>query len=632
MDARHQHRRKVMLYFGLCIAVVMSGVASAQAQVTPDPILYRLNAGGPQIASIDGGPDWFPDDGFYSGGTKVVTGRTVQGLDDSVPSSTPASVFETERFNPGGTPEMTYTFAVPPGTVVAVNLYMMNGFEGTVGPGTRVFDVEINGNLALAKVDLSLEFGHQIGGLRSVQVMSDGYISIVFKRYIQAPLVNGIELVEVGGNVDPPVVDINPRRSLIETNMTVVEGFSLQRILQKIAENSGLNPAPVQHYQQMIDSYKRRVVTPGAQACTGVLNGFSIKCDRLEGEQLNTIDNWFAIALVNRFDLAPDNGDHCGQQRIILANNTNLGNGRMFIILEAQIPNPNRSCGIEGCRAIAKFWAELSEMQSPQERQQRLVAAFLDGEASLLAEGVGPFMSADFFGPNGGQIRTNNFNSDPWTLREFSIQRSGNDMVVLPAPVADSPHGQLWDDTARIFAERPQCRSSILDALAGLMTDNPSHMSFPVDASCRDAESRNDNSQDYSFHLGNGRVDGFRAEVATRIQQFSPGSQLTPEDIANRAQFAGSCMGCHEEAIGKDLGNGVEAPFSLEFVHVDEVFEEDCGDGTACFEISPALAEVFLPHRETVMERFLVSPSTCMATTGAGRGLTLGGQSVRTKH
>ncbi len=587
-------------------------------------ILFRLNAGGPRVASIDGGPDWISDNGFFSGGTRVVTGRTVQGLGDSVPSSTPEAVFETERFNPPDTSDMVYTFDVAQGTTVVVNLYMMNGFRGTSEPGERVFDVEINGSPVLTDVDLSLEFGHQIGGLHAVRVQSNGRIRIVFRRRIQAPLINAIELIEVEGDQRPEPVDIHPRRSLIETNVTVVEGFTLRRILQKIAENSGLNPNPVRHYQQMIDASNRRTVTPGAQACTGTLNGFPLECDRLEGEQLDTIDNWFVIALVNRFDLAPSSGEHCGQQRIILANNTDLGNGRMFIIIEAQVPNPNRSCGIEGCRAIAEFWAELSEIQSPQARRRRLQAAFLDGDATLRAAGIGPFMAADALGPNGGQIRTNNFNDNPWTLREFRIRRNGNNMAILPAPVSDSPHGDLWDDTSRRFAQLPQCRTSILDAIAGLMTDNPSRMSFPVDVSCRDAESPNDGSQDYAFRLGDGRVNGFRSEIAARIQELSPGSRLTPEDVANRAHFAGSCIGCHEEAIGKDLGNGVEAPFSLGFVHVNEFFdEEDCGDGTDCFEISPALADVFLPHRETVLERFLASPGTCRADIGFSRGLTL---------
>lgn len=63
-------------------------------------VLYRLNAGGPRIASVDAGPDWVSDDGFHSGGSRVVTGRTVRGLDSSVQLSTPPEVYETERFSP----------------------------------------------------------------------------------------------------------------------------------------------------------------------------------------------------------------------------------------------------------------------------------------------------------------------------------------------------------------------------------------------------------------------------------------------------------------------------------------------------------------------------------------------------
>ncbi|PON15750.1 hypothetical protein C2W62_22170 [Candidatus Entotheonella serta] len=577
MKIRHQDRHAIGLHLGFCIAVAMMWVASVQAQGTPDRVLYRLNAGGPQIAAIDGGPDWIPDDGFYSGGTRVVTGRTVQGLDDSVPSSTPEAVFETERFNPPDTSDMVYAFTFDRGRDAPkiLRLYMMNGFRGTSEPGERVFDVEVNGRVALQVIDLSDRFGHQIGGMLSIPIPGGVDIRIVFQRNIQAPLVNAIEIIEIEYDQVPDVVDINPRRSLIETNVTVVEGFHLRRILQKIAENSGLNPNPVRHYQQMIDSYNRRTVTPGAQACTGTLNGFPIGCNRFEGLQLDTIDNWLAIALVNRFDLAPSNGDHCGQQWIILANNTDIGNCRMFIIIEAQIPNPNQSCGIEGCRAVAEFWAELSDIRNPQERRRRLMAAFLDGDDSLRAAGFGPFLAADALGPNGGQIRTNNFNNDPWTLREFRIRRNGRNMAILPAPVSDSPNGDLWDDTSRRFDQFPQCRNSILEAIAGLITDNPSRMSFPIDASCWDAESPNDGSQDYEVQLGNGRVNGFRTQIADRIEELSPGSRLTPEDIANRAHFAGSCIGCHEEAIGKDLGNGVEAPFSLGFVHVNEFFDEE---------------------------------------------------------
>jgi hypothetical protein len=185
-------------------------------------VLYRLNAGGPIIAPLDSGPAWVPDDGFYSGGSQVVTGRTVSALDASVPSSTPGAVFETERFNPPGTTELRYDFSVDAGRQVEVRLYMMNGFSGTSQPGQRVFDVEINGSLVFDNVDLSRDFGHQVGAMLSAGVTSDGSIRIVFKRNVQAPLVNAIEISAAGGGPAPEVVVPNvwgyrrptPRRPL----------------------------------------------------------------------------------------------------------------------------------------------------------------------------------------------------------------------------------------------------------------------------------------------------------------------------------------------------------------------------------------------------------------------------------
>ena len=45
---------------------------------------------------------------------------------------------------------------------------------------------------------------------------------------------------------------------------------------------------------------------------------------------------------------------------------------------------------------------------------------------------------------------------------------------------------------------------------------------------------------------------------------------------------------------GSDLGHGLTWPFSLGFVHVNEAGN-----------LSPALRDVFLPHRKRVLEDFL---------------------------
>jgi hypothetical protein len=146
----------------------------------------------------------------------------------------------------------------------------------------------------------------------------------------------------------------------------------------------------------------------------------------------------------------------------------------------------------------------------------------------------------------------------------------------------------------------------------GLLSDDPAEMAVIVDRACLDAESPNDFfTQNYPFHLDNGSGT-FRSDLAQRLA----GTGLTPDDIAARAQFAGSCIGCHQEGTGLFLGRGVFAPFSNGFVHVDEFFSEDCGDGTECFGASQALTNVFLPRRMRAMTDLLDRPVTCGAADG----------------
>ncbi|HVZ35102.1 MAG TPA: hypothetical protein VG963_21900, partial [Polyangiaceae bacterium] len=82
------------------------------------------------------------------------------------------------------------------------------------------------------------------------------------------------------------------------------------------------------------------------------------------------------------------------------------------------------------------------------------------------------------------------------------------------------------------------------------------------------------------------------------------------QDIAARARFAGSCIGCHQESSGAFLGAGVSAPFQFDFVHVSERAILPCDDGSGnCFAISDALRSSFLPHRQQVMASLLGSGS-----------------------
>jgi hypothetical protein len=430
----------------------------------------------------------------------------------------------------------------------------------------------------------------------------------------------GVGIIEQ--NEPPPPTGPLDRRTLIETNAQALSLFDIRQAFEAIQVNANLPADPDLLYHQVIDSYASAPGRlPGAVHCGDEttngqpsLNGYPIQCDRLESLQFDNIGSWFPTAVVNRLDLAPADGTHCGQQRIIFANNAPIGNSRMFTIFEAQIPNPHPECGIEACRPLAELWRSLREESDQAVRGKKLFEAFFTGSPELAAGGFGPFLNLANFSVGTGSVRTNNFDDFMWTLRQFKLMADpiGQSRVV-PFPVSEAPHGELWDDNSTLPAAA-QCRTSFLNSLNQLLTDDPARMAFVVDSECLDAESPNDFfTQDYRFHLGNGS-GAFRSEIQARIQ----GTGLTPEDIAARAQFAGSCIGCHEEATGNFLGNGVFAPFSNGFVHVDESFTEDCGDGTQCFRISPAMRDVFFPLRQRVLDDLLAIPPTCGSAPADG--------------
>jgi hypothetical protein len=278
---------------------------------------------------------------------------------------------------------------------------------------------------------------------------------------------------------------------------------------------------------------------------------------------------------------------------------------------------------------LAQFWDSLATVDDAGERGRLLTDAFLFNGTGPMA----PFMNARHLGPQGGQVRTNNFNDFQWTLREFQLQAEP-EVLPIPVSVGEAPNGALWDD----FSGQPrgeECRQSFLDSIPNLLSDNLAVLGFPVAEPCEDAESPNDGfRQDYATHLSFGS-----GAFESQINDVIGGTGLSAFDVAQRARFAGSCMGCHIESSGASLG-GINAPFSNDFVHVSEFATESC-DGGTCFGISEALRSVFLPHRVNVQRSFLDSGIGCAvpdpggsADAGApspersGQLRTLGGQPV----
>ena len=207
--------------------IEVTGVGSAASKV-----LYRVNAGGPEVAAIDGGPNWSADLNvanspfLANAGSNTVSNFNVQpGL--ALPPSTPAAIFLDERSDfgsPTNPAEMAWAFAVPSGTY-EVRLYVGNGFGGTAAIGDRVFDVALEGTVpaSLNNIDPVAKFGNLTGGMLShVVQVTDGTLNIDFLHDIaENPLINGIEIIQLSAL---------PAISIANASYTVVEGAGQAQI------------------------------------------------------------------------------------------------------------------------------------------------------------------------------------------------------------------------------------------------------------------------------------------------------------------------------------------------------------------------------------------------------------------
>ena len=62
-------------------------------------------------------------------------------------------MFQSERWDPGGAPELQYSLPVPNG-VYRVNLYFAEIYSGTQSVGARVFDVVVEDTLVFDNLDI----------------------------------------------------------------------------------------------------------------------------------------------------------------------------------------------------------------------------------------------------------------------------------------------------------------------------------------------------------------------------------------------------------------------------------------------------------------------------------------------
>ncbi|WP_438008155.1 hypothetical protein WME89_05225 [Sorangium sp. So ce321] len=462
------------------------------------------------------------------------------------------------------------------------------------------------------------------------------------------------ELVAVGEQALSAPLDIDPQRSLILTKVTdpmAMTRFPLDFVLNQLIMRAGTGGQQdaLSLYRRWWDFFNTRNPNDDAPAqfldaqhCDDNVNsagealvgGFPIQCPRREGRLAasdpfdpSSPDFMEPLAVVNRFDLAPLDGSHCGEYRIIYGKKTAGFADRNLIIVEAQLPNPHPECGLDACLPVAEFWANLSTLNGA-DRANALETFFTVG---LVDAGFGPVLHPDNFadavhGPAGhrgtGQIRTNQFMGAPgaprtiqddqvWQLHDFKLVKvfdgfAGEPRLVFkPVAVKENPFGKLFSPNLDNDPVKNWFMNDFIESVDKLTPLSSDINDIQLKGSTQDVynagQSSADDSNNYQVQLTN-NFD-LRARIGAELVRLGKNGIFSADDVANRATTQ-SCAGCHRLSSGVSLGNGVTWPAQgTTFTHVDE-------SGT----LSTTLTGHFLKHRETVLEAYLAEHadgSTC---------------------
>jgi PKD repeat protein len=85
-----------------------------------------------------------------------------------------------------------------------VRLYFANRCTCTSSPGSRRFDVSLDGTTVLDNYDIVADVGDQRGTMRSFAITSDGNVDIDFAHVDENPLISAIEIVRTDVTPQPP--------------------------------------------------------------------------------------------------------------------------------------------------------------------------------------------------------------------------------------------------------------------------------------------------------------------------------------------------------------------------------------------------------------------------------------------
>ena len=149
--------------------------------------LIRVNAGGPAYTDSVGRL-WQADRGFNTGLTSSSTA--------SIANTNDPGLYQDQRYDAAGGPELRYEFPVPNGTYL-VRLHFAENYEPNFHAGKRVFDVDMEGIRRFTNLDIFAAVGgHAALVLESSVTVVNGKLDIDFHHEVENPQVNAIEIIQ----------------------------------------------------------------------------------------------------------------------------------------------------------------------------------------------------------------------------------------------------------------------------------------------------------------------------------------------------------------------------------------------------------------------------------------------------
>ncbi|HEX8169376.1 MAG TPA: hypothetical protein VF824_02415 [Thermoanaerobaculia bacterium] len=422
-------------------------------------------------------------------------------------------------------------------------------------------------------------------------------------------------------SVRSPGIDapLRPERSFAITDAGVLAPFRFERVLAQLAARADVPGLTAEKlFRQWMDTQNPK---PGLDAAMPhcddelvngkpSLNGFARGCPTNEGPRATAPfhpDAFIPIAITNRFDMA--DGAQCGEYRIVFADTTVSSVEVFHIIFEGVLPNPRPELGLAGCRPVAQFWADLSAVESRTERRDRLERFFFDG-----ISGFAPVIDPAHYSTAPAGIRTLQATLPVQATHflQFRLVRECTNgtcrAIMKPDALENAPFGDFLD--ARVTTPQAQ---RFRDAFVAQVKDlavrdvNLYFMSIPNEFLLGDTQPTPSDltfilDRPFSASLVSSEGLAFKARIDEALR--ASGSTLSAQQVVARAETMG-CVGCH--FLSGDVGEGVRFPPPLQDQqHVSEKQFTFIGQDKQ-FAISPAMRDVFIPHRMQILRDFLVS-------------------------